>query len=83
MSSTGREYVSASAIKGDSRIATAWVGEGSSAEGDFHAAMTFAAVYNAPVVMNVGTRLYSTPALTPGTAGPWMCDAVTTPLRPE
>ena len=46
-------WAMASAIKGDSRIATAWVGEGSSAEGDFHAAMTFAAVYNAPVVLNV------------------------------
>ncbi|WP_404481519.1 3-methyl-2-oxobutanoate dehydrogenase (2-methylpropanoyl-transferring) subunit alpha [Novosphingobium sp. BL-52-GroH] len=43
----------ASAIKGDTRIATAFVGEGSSAEGDFHAAMTFAAVYNAPVVLNL------------------------------
>ena len=46
-------WAMASAIKGDSRIATCWVGEGSSAEGDFHAAMTFAAVYNAPVVLNV------------------------------
>lgn len=43
----------ASAIKGDTRIATAFIGEGSSAEGDFHAAMTFAAVYDAPVVLNV------------------------------
>lgn len=43
----------ASAIKGDTRIATSFIGEGSSAEGDFHAAMTFAAVYNAPVVLNV------------------------------
>lgn len=43
----------ASAIMGDTRIATAFIGEGSSAEGDFHAAMTFAAVYNAPVVLNV------------------------------
>ena len=43
----------ASAIKGDSRIAAAWVGEGSTAEGDFHSALTFAAVYNAPVVFNV------------------------------
>ena len=43
----------ASAIRGDTRIATGWIGEGSSAEGDFHAAMTFAAVYNAPVVLNV------------------------------
>ncbi|TCM21756.1 2-oxoisovalerate dehydrogenase E1 component alpha subunit [Novosphingobium sp. PhB165] len=46
-------WAMASAIKGDTRIATSFVGEGSSAEGDFHAAMTFAAVYNAPVVLNV------------------------------
>lgn len=46
-------WAMASAIKGDSRIATAYIGEGSSAEGDFHAAMTFAAVYHAPVVLNV------------------------------
>ncbi|MEJ2411352.1 MAG: 3-methyl-2-oxobutanoate dehydrogenase (2-methylpropanoyl-transferring) subunit alpha [Novosphingobium sp.] len=46
-------WAMASAIKGDTRIATSFIGEGSSAEGDFHAAMTFAAVYNAPVVLNV------------------------------
>ena len=46
-------WAMASAIKGDTRIATGWIGEGSSAEGDFHAAMTYAAVYNAPVVLNV------------------------------
>lgn len=46
-------WAMASAIKGDSRIAASWVGEGSSSEGDFHAALTFAAVYNAPVVFNV------------------------------
>jgi hypothetical protein len=40
-------FAMASAIKGDSKIAAAWVGEGSTAEGDFHAALTFAAVYNA------------------------------------
>jgi 2-oxoisovalerate dehydrogenase E1 component alpha subunit len=28
-----------------------WVGDGATAEGDFHSAMTFAAVYNAPVVL--------------------------------
>jgi 2-oxoisovalerate dehydrogenase E1 component alpha subunit len=43
----------ASAIKGDTRISSAWVGDGSTAEGDFHAALTFATVYNAPVVFNV------------------------------
>ena len=46
-------WAMASAIKGDTRIATSFIGEGSSAEGDFHAAMTFAAVYNAPVVLNI------------------------------
>lgn len=46
-------WAMASAIKGDSRIAASWIGEGSSAEGDFHAALTFAAVYNAPVIFNI------------------------------
>jgi len=46
-------FAMASAIKGDSRLAAAWVGEGSTAEGDFHSALTFAAVYNAPVVFAV------------------------------
>src|SRR3954467_4418283 len=43
----------AAAIKGDSRIAMGWIGDGATAEGDFHSAMTFAAVYNAPVVLAV------------------------------
>ena len=46
-------WAMASAIKGDTRIAAAYIGEGSSAEGDFHSAMTFAAVYDAPVVFNI------------------------------
>lgn len=46
-------WAMASAIKGDSRIAATWVGEGSTAEGDFHSACTFAAVYNAPIILNV------------------------------
>ncbi len=46
-------WAMASAYKGDDRIASAWIGEGSTAEGDFHHALTFAAVYRAPVVMNV------------------------------
>ncbi len=46
-------WAMASAAKGDSRIAAVWCGEGSTAEGDFHSAMTFAAVYNAPVIMQV------------------------------
>jgi len=43
----------ASAYKGDSRIAASFIGEGTSAEGDFHHALNFAAIYRAPVVLNV------------------------------
>lgn len=46
-------WAMASASKGDSRIAATWCGEGSTAEGDFHAALTFATVYRAPVIFNV------------------------------
>ena len=46
-------FAMASAASGDTRIAAAWCGEGSTAEGDFHSACTFAAVYRAPVIMNV------------------------------
>lgn len=46
-------WAMASAAKGDTRIAATWCGEGSTAEGDFHSAMTFATVYNAPIIMNV------------------------------
>jgi 2-oxoisovalerate dehydrogenase E1 component alpha subunit len=46
-------WAMASAIKGDSRIASAWIGDGSTAEGDFHAACTFAGVYRAPVILNI------------------------------
>jgi 2-oxoisovalerate dehydrogenase E1 component alpha subunit len=46
-------WAMASAAKGDTRIAASWTGEGSSAEGDFHSACTFAAVYKAPVILNV------------------------------
>ena len=41
------------AIKGEKNIAVSWVGDGSTAEADFHYALTFAAVYNAPVILNV------------------------------
>ncbi len=46
-------WAMASAIKGDSRIAAGWVGEGSTAEGDFHNACLFASVYHAPVILNI------------------------------
>ncbi len=46
-------WAMASAIKGDSRIAAAWIGDGSTAESDFHAGLVFASTYKAPVVLNI------------------------------
>src|SRR6266550_1419410 len=46
-------WAMAAAIKGEDRIAASWIGEGSSAEADFHYGMTFAAVYQAPVILNL------------------------------
>src|SRR6201996_3132871 len=46
-------WAMASAYKGDDRIAASWVGDGTTAEGDFHYACTFASVYRAPVILNV------------------------------
>ena len=46
-------WAMASAAKGDTRIAATWCGDGSTAEGDFHSALTFATVYRAPVIFNV------------------------------
>lgn len=43
----------AAAIKGDTKIASAWIGDGSTAEADFHTALVFAHVYRAPVIINV------------------------------
>jgi 2-oxoisovalerate dehydrogenase E1 component alpha subunit len=44
-------WAMASAYKSDDKIALAYIGEGTTAEGDFHEAMTFAAVYHAPVIL--------------------------------
>lgn len=46
-------WAMASAIKGDTKIAAAWIGDGSTAESDFHSALVFASTYKAPVVLNV------------------------------
>jgi 2-oxoisovalerate dehydrogenase E1 component alpha subunit len=46
-------WAMASAIKGDTRIASGWIGDGATAESDFHTALTFAHVYRAPVILNV------------------------------
>jgi 2-oxoisovalerate dehydrogenase E1 component alpha subunit len=46
-------WAMAAEYKGTDDIASSWIGEGSSAEADFHYALTFAAVYRAPVILNV------------------------------
>ncbi|MDX1556678.1 MAG: thiamine pyrophosphate-dependent enzyme [Xanthomonadales bacterium] len=46
-------WAMAAAIKGTDDIAASWIGDGSTAEADFHHALTFAAVYQAPVILNV------------------------------
>jgi 2-oxoisovalerate dehydrogenase E1 component alpha subunit len=61
-------WAMASAVKGDSRIAASWIGDGSTAEGDFHAACTFAAVYRAPVILNIVNNQWAISSFT-GIAG--------------
>ncbi len=46
-------WAMASAIKGDTKIASAWIGDGATAAADFQTALTFAHVYQAPVILNV------------------------------
>jgi len=46
-------WAMASAYKQDDKIALAYIGEGTTAEGDFHEALTFASVYRAPVILCV------------------------------
>lgn len=46
-------WAMASAIKQDTKIAAGWIGDGSTAESDFHAALVFASTYRAPVVLNI------------------------------
>ncbi|MCO5163022.1 MAG: 3-methyl-2-oxobutanoate dehydrogenase (2-methylpropanoyl-transferring) subunit alpha [Mesorhizobium sp.] len=46
-------WAMASAISRDTRIAAGWIGDGSTAESDFHAALVFASTYRAPVVLNI------------------------------
>lgn len=46
-------WAMASAIDGSTAIASAWIGEGASAESDFHAGLVFASTYHAPVILNL------------------------------
>jgi 2-oxoisovalerate dehydrogenase E1 component alpha subunit len=49
----GVGWAMASAIKGSSSIASAWIGDGSTAESDFHSGMLFASTYQPPVLLNI------------------------------
>jgi 2-oxoisovalerate dehydrogenase E1 component alpha subunit len=46
-------WAMASAIRGDTAIASGFIGEGATAEADFHHALTFAHTYQAPVILNI------------------------------
>jgi 2-oxoisovalerate dehydrogenase E1 component alpha subunit len=46
-------WAMASAIKRDTRVSVGWIGDGSTAESDFHAALVFASTYKPPVVLNI------------------------------
>ena len=61
-------WAMASAIKGEDHIAASWLGDGSTAEADFHYALTFAAVYQAPVILNVVNNQWAISTFQ-GTAG--------------
>jgi len=52
-------WAMASAYKGDDRIAVGFIGDGSTAEGDFHAAMLFASVYRAPVILSISNNQWA------------------------
>ena len=61
-------WAMASAIKGEDHVAASWVGDGSTAEADFHHALTFAAVYQAPAILNVVNNQWAISTFQ-GTAG--------------
>lgn len=46
-------WAMASAIKNENHLAASWIGDGSTAEADFHYALLFSQVYRAPVILNV------------------------------
>ena len=61
-------WAMASAYKNDDRIAIAYIGDGTTAEGDFHEALTFAAVYRAPAILCVTNNQWAISSFT-GIAG--------------
>jgi 2-oxoisovalerate dehydrogenase E1 component alpha subunit len=61
-------WAMAAAIRNEDHIACTWIGEGSSAEADFHHGLLFAAVYRAPVIMNIVNNQWAISTFQ-GTAG--------------
>lgn len=52
-------WAMASAYRGDDKLAVAFVGEGATAEGDFHAGMLFASVYRVPVILSISNNQWA------------------------
>lgn len=52
-------WAMASAYKRDDKIAIAYIGDGTTAEGDFHEALTFASVYRAPVILCIANNQWA------------------------
>ncbi|HKS57816.1 MAG TPA: thiamine pyrophosphate-dependent enzyme [Steroidobacteraceae bacterium] len=46
-------WAMAAAIKNEDNVCATWLGDGSTAEADFHYALLFAQIYRAPVILNV------------------------------
>lgn len=46
-------WAMAAAIKGERKLSAAWIGDGSTAESDFHGALVFASTYKPPVILNI------------------------------
>ena len=46
-------YAMACRYQNEDQIVSTWIGDGSTAEGDFHGAMVLASTYKAPVILNV------------------------------
>ena len=61
-------WAMAEAIQGKNRLAVTWIGDGSTAEADFHYALTFAGVHRAPVILNIVNNQWAISTFQ-GTAG--------------
>ncbi|SFJ06669.1 thiamine pyrophosphate-dependent enzyme [Albimonas pacifica] len=46
-------WAMAAAIRGERKLAVGWIGDGSTAESDFHGALVFASTYKPPVILNI------------------------------